>query len=425
MEIPEYCLDHLAHVSCLAKQYGFVRENDLAQVFRDLEFLGPSCHSAVLSWLDQYQYILVPHDQVHTSRLGYFLDEFDTIKLQAQRFLTYLIQPTPFDVYSRTSWKGRGSNQVLFRRLALLNYCQVMLALRCPKTREYVKKILVDGHDNSFSRYFINNVSTSRLLKKDAEKIRVSNFRTVKFLVILLDRLYKRRAHSLLILRQISRMRLNRFAVEDIVGFHLEYGSHKSERERQLLDRLNDKYIEVRNLLILNNFRLARSAIKRPEYVSDSTFGLVRAIEMFDYTSGHKFSTYAHAWIRSTVLRGRENEPSIRIPSHRLPEFGGIAGAKELCCSLDQLDLDLPENPFKDVVFTPGSLSEFTQHLERLSARERLVLSHRYGLDDYEVKTLEEIGNMLGVTRERIRQIESKAINKLRAVFLPQKKRWV
>jgi RNA polymerase primary sigma factor len=190
-------------------------------------------------------------------------------------------------------------------------------------------------------------------------------------------------------------------------------------------------------------------------------FGLIRAAKKFDYTRGHKFSTYATWWIRQAVTRAiADQSRTIRVPVHmgdqinRLlrtthhltQELGRDPTSEELACALEipahrveemlritvaPLSLETPtddvgENELGDLVEDeggPGPAAEVVATmlrevvrdvLQELPPREVRILQLRYGLVDGETYTLEEVGKKLGVTRERVRQIEAIALRKLR-----------
>lgn len=238
---------------------------------------------------------------------------------------------------------------------------------------------------------------------------------------------------------------------------------------RVKLEELVERGARAKATFIESNLRLVASIAKHyqgqgvdfPDLLQEGVLGLVRAVERFDWRLGYKFSTYATWWIRQSVQRAVDNQAGlIRIPVHmrekirhvkrqrrdlelqlgrepRISELAGVVGldpaevAFLLDIDKDVLSLDRPVGNDTDGLqladlLADGARSEFdiavdqtahqelvAQFLALLSAREREVLIRRFGLDDGEPDTLEKIGQSWGVTRERVRQIESKALKKL------------
>ncbi len=276
-------------------------------------------------------------------------------------------------------------------------------------------------------------------------------------------------------IEDLSKIQPGEVKVNDSVKMYLrEIGKVdllNAQQETELAKRIAEGDEEAKKELITANLRLVISIAKHYvgrgmhflDLIQEGNMGLIKAVEKFDYTKGFKFSTYATWWIRQAITRAIADQArTIRIPVHMVEtinkmtrvqrtlvqELGRDPTAEEISermdgalsperireiqrIALEPVSLETPigeedDSHLGDFIedksaqspeeYTTKSLlkDELYEIMKDLTDREEKVLRLRYGLDDNRPRTLEEVGQEFGVTRERIRQIEKKAINKLR-----------
>jgi len=251
-----------------------------------------------------------------------------------------------------------------------------------------------------------------------------------------------------------------------------QYPLLTAQEERDLAQRILDEDEEARNLLARANLRLVVSIAKKYvgrspdltllDLIQEGNLGLFKAVDKFDHTKGFKFSTYATWWIRQAITRALADQSrTIRIPVHMVEtmakykqvsrrlaqDFGRDPVPEEIATEMgievekvyqiekisqDTISLELPigddddRSRLSDFISDEKMISpdqevshsiltdQIQEILDTLSEKERRILEMRHGLVDGTYHTLEEVGREFGVTRERIRQIEAKALEKIR-----------
>jgi RNA polymerase primary sigma factor len=270
-------------------------------------------------------------------------------------------------------------------------------------------------------------------------------------------------------LKEIGRVPLLSMDEEKELAMAIEAGELEAQKNGQAQSRIIESGFEAKRKLTEANLRLVVSIAKKYvgrgmlflDLIQEGNLGLIRAVEKFDYRKGYKFSTYATWWIRQAITRALADQArTIRIPVHMvetinrlikisrqlLQELGRDPTVEEIAhemgltpekvrevikISQEPISLETPIGEEEDShlgdfiedqeAIAPAEAAsvmllkeKMADVLKNLTERERKVLVLRFGLEDGHQRTLEEVGQEFGVTRERIRQIEAKALRKLR-----------
>ena len=275
---------------------------------------------------------------------------------------------------------------------------------------------------------------------------------------------------------ELNNKKLGRSSTHDSIQMYLkeigQYSLIHASDEKELAKRIEKGDMEAKNLLARANLRLVVSIAKKYvgrsanlsllDLIQEGNLGLFKAVEKFDWTKGYKFSTYATWWIRQSITRALADQSrTIRIPVHMVEtiskyqqtfrrltqELGRTPLAEEVAAEMDMpvnkvhhiqkisqdtISLETPvgddeeDSILGEFIRDEESLSpdqeasrrilkdQFQEILVDLSPREQKILDMRFGLKSGVTHTLEEVGSEFGVTRERIRQIEAKALEKIR-----------